>query len=377
MNRIIFLLVLLVCLTFLKQSFVFAKPKDSSFQKQTTILKPGITRHFISMFNDKGPVKVNILEVDLLSEKISIKVGLPDNELIKAKSKLTNIVAHQMAFVGVNANYFEINPGNPVGTLVTGGSWITGPIYDRAAVGFSKDKEVFFSQVMLSGDVVVYRGFGTEKLGVFEVDALNTSFEHFNKIGLFTRDWDWELFLPEEKIGVSVKNGCINKISKRSLEIPLNGYVLAGDDDSILEVLKKRDCLEINWKSDPDWSDVEEAVSGGPYLLMDGQVFIDEYKQNIRFKSKDTYAPRTAIGMDKNKKLYLVVVDGRRPGYSVGLTLEQLARLLQRFGVVDAINLDGGGSSTLVIDGKIVNKISEDEERKISSALLVFYEEED
>ena len=63
--------------------------------------------------------------------------------------------------------------------------------------------------------------------------------------------------------------------------------------------------------------------------------------------------PRTAVGVaPDNRKLFLVVVDGRQPGYSEGMTLEELAELFRDLGAVHALNLDGGGSSTLVVDSE-------------------------
>jgi exopolysaccharide biosynthesis protein len=68
----------------------------------------------------------------------------------------------------------------------------------------------------------------------------------------------------------------------------------------------------------------------------------------------------------------LVTVDGRQKGYSIGMALRQLAELLLEFGAVDAINLDGGGSTTMVVDGKLINKPSDaGGERAVSDAILI------
>ena len=76
--------------------------------------------------------------------------------------------------------------------------------------------------------------------------------------------------------------------------------------------------------------------------------------------------------MTTDGRLLLVTVDGRRPGYSVGMTPIQFARLFRHLGATRALNLDGGGSTTMVVDGEIVNRPSDpDGERAVSSAVLV------
>ena len=75
--------------------------------------------------------------------------------------------------------------------------------------------------------------------------------------------------------------------------------------------------------------------------------------------------------MTAGRKLLLVAVDGRQPGYSVGMTLEELAHFFLKLGAVDAMNLDGGGSTTMVIGGEVVNSPSDGRERPVGSALLV------
>jgi exopolysaccharide biosynthesis protein len=83
--------------------------------------------------------------------------------------------------------------------------------------------------------------------------------------------------------------------------------------------------------------------------------------------------PRTAIAKLASGKLLLVTVDGRQPGISAGMSLYMLADLLLELGAVEAMNLDGGGSTTMVIQNKIVNKPSDQTgERPVSDAVLVF-----
>lgn len=90
---------------------------------------------------------------------------------------------------------------------------------------------------------------------------------------------------------------------------------------------------------------VFHAISGDRMLILSGEVIEDLNDKVLH--------PRTAIGMNRNGRwLYIVVVDGRQPFYSAGATLSELAKLLEDFGAFNAMSLDGGGSSTMVIAGE-------------------------
>ena len=112
----------------------------------------------------------------------------------------------------------------------------------------------------------------------------------------------------------------------------------------------------------PDLRDVPTALGGGPALLKDGQP--------TAFQSSDARHPRSAIGWNA-EHFFLVQVDGRQPGVSVGMSLTELAQHLARLGCTDALNLDGGGSSTLWARGQVMNTPCEGSERPMGNALLI------
>lgn len=352
------------------QSGLCAIPKKIKIE--TTQLVPEIKRSFVTFKNERGPVVANILEVDIKSEKISLKIGLPNKDKIRGKKTLSSIVSSEMATVGINAGYFDKN-GATVGILIKENNLLVGPIYNRAAVGFTNTKEVYFDQVMLNGNLTLYRGlFKKRQVGSVMLDCFNTPPNICKGISLINSLWDEELFL-EKDFAYVVRENCIKKKDRKKVKIPRDGYILTGPKGSQIENIKRWDCIDSKWSIDPDWSFIESAVSGGPYLIKDGEIYIDEKEENIHFAVKNYYAPRTAIGIGKNNKLYLIAVDGRQEGYSVGLSLPELAELLKRFGVENAINLDGGGSTTIVAKDVVLNRPSDGEERPISSALLIFY----
>jgi hypothetical protein len=113
------------------------------------------------------------------------------------------------------------------------------------------------------------------------------------------------------------------------------------------------------------WTGVADSLGGYPLLVRDGRIVVGRCWASICGRH-----PRTAIGVDPDGRMLLVVVDGRRR-MSVGMGLVPLAKLMKRLGAVSALNLDGGGSSTMVIRGRIRNRPSDGRERFVSSAVLI------
>ncbi|NNF05015.1 MAG: phosphodiester glycosidase family protein [Rhodothermales bacterium] len=118
------------------------------------------------------------------------------------------------------------------------------------------------------------------------------------------------------------------------------------------------------------WS-VEDAVSGGPAIVRDGRTHIAVEEEVFFDTAIPDIHPRTAAGITANGDLILMVVDGRQ-GTSRGVDLENLAGLMLEAGAQHAINLDGGGSSALVLDGQLINTPSGGTtEREVVSSIVV------
>ena len=127
-----------------------------------------------------------------------------------------------------------------------------------------------------------------------------------------------------------------------------------------------------DYKKVKKFKEAEDIVGGVPQLIKDGKIEITWEQEKSSKSFVETRHPRTAVAKLKNGKFLMVTVDGRQKE-SVGMNLNELAALLLELGATDAMNFDGGGSTTMFLDGKIVNKPSDKEgERKVSDAILVF-----
>lgn len=117
---------------------------------------------------------------------------------------------------------------------------------------------------------------------------------------------------------------------------------------------------------------VHDAIGAGPALVMNGKIHITSDEEAFFGTAIPKVHPRTAAGYTEKGSLILMVVDGRQES-SRGVSLEELATLMQELNVVEAMNLDGGGSSSLVVDNTLVNHpTSSLTEREVMSAIATF-----
>jgi exopolysaccharide biosynthesis protein len=121
-----------------------------------------------------------------------------------------------------------------------------------------------------------------------------------------------------------------------------------------------------------EWGTAEHIVSGGPLLLWNGKRIEEPEVESISRVFFLARHPRTAVGVRADGTLLFVTVDGRQPQESVGMSLPELTDLLLELGAVSAVNLDGGGSTTMVIDGEVVNRPSGGEPRRNADGILLF-----
>lgn len=159
---------------------------------------------------------------------------------------------------------------------------------------------------------------------------------------------------------VECKNGTLWPKRGRVFSTPMDGATTPGFSSSF----QPGDEVRFGWSL--GWPDVFDTIGGNPTLVRDGEVFIGKGETPF-FK----WHPRTGVGITGDGRVLFVTVDGRDRNRSVGMSPLQFARLFVSLGAQYALNLDGGGSTTMLVNGKIVNRPSDGSERPVSSALLL------
>jgi hypothetical protein len=141
--------------------------------------------------------------------------------------------------------------------------------------------------------------------------------------------------------------------------------VVAKGDEMVPSIYDLRD---VEWK----WWKMRTAVGGGPTLIHNGKIRITNREEQLFPGGEGDHHPRTAMGYTRDGRLIVLAIQGRAPGVAAGATLEEEARILLDLGCYEALNLDGGGSSCLLVNGKETIKPSDKEgERPLPAVFLI------
>lgn len=295
-------------------------------------------------YNGK-PVRINVVEIcQGVNGNLNV-VPQTASDTLASRRKISGIAAKDNAIVAINGGYFKPQTGVPLGTLMINKKIYTGPIYDRVAMGIF-DNGYDIARVQLKASVET-------NIGGLKIDNINQPRMLSTHTIVYTPEWG-KVSPPSPKYGkqIVIENGKLLKVSTEANIIPQNGFVIVGSAKNIDTIVKAKK-FKLNVKTNPGWEDVNHIISGGPYLVRNNEIFVDMTAQKLA--SIGGRNPRTAIGYTKENHLIMLTADGRE-GSSIGLTLVETAKLMKEFGCVNAMNLDGGGSTVMYIKGQVVNR---------------------
>ena len=323
-------------------------------------LADGVKHIRMVKYINSRPVKINIVEVNTkINPNIEIAPQLASTNL-KHRATIRTIASRNNSIAAVNGTYFKPQNGVPLGTLMIDKKVYTGPIHNRVAMGIGKN-EFKMAQVQFNSTLKA----GRQSL---KIDNINQPRMLSTYTLLYTRDWGLASPTPPKYgVNIAIQDNKITAISYGSTAIPENGYVISGPKAK-LEPFFMAKKIELDIKMVPQWENIDHIISGGPYLIKDGEVFIDVTAQKLGAITGKN--PRTAIGYTAHNEFIMVTVDGREHA-SVGMTLGELARMMKGFGCINAMNLDGGGSTVMYVQGKVVNNPAQKGGIPISNALTI------
>jgi len=291
------------------------------------------------------PVRINVIEVNSqINPDLKLTPTIA-SETLNRKSTISTIAKKNNSIVAINGTFFKPATGVPLGTLMIDKKMYTGPIYNRVAMGIFDD-HYDMARVQLDANLKAW-----DK--ILKVDNINQPRMLSTHVIVYTKEWGKIAPVsPQYGQQIAVEDNKVIAVSTAQLAIPENGFVVVAPSQKLAELIKEKNInLEIN--TIPDWKDVNHIIGGGPYLVKNGEVFVDVTEQKLGAIGGRN--PRSAIGYTADNNLIIVAVDGREES-SVGLTLFELANFMKSIGCISAMNLDGGGSTVLYVNGRIVNQ---------------------
>ena len=371
-------------------SFLCAICVQSSPAQDFKIIRPGVEYARVDHKIGNDPVRINLLRLDLKKVRLDVHHAFDKAVGVEPTSA---IAKRHNAIAAINAGFFRLDKsefaGDPAGVMQIDHRLVSESVNNRVAMAI-------FNKV---GRTVV--DFGHAKTQTWLSISPNFSSIDINAINREPKNNEVAIYTPEFVRSPStswpvteiVLDDCLHDCDKFALretsggsQIPTHGYVVAlyGDKRSLLTdrlraVLKEtstrpmiNSIIELQAGKKRRFDKAEDVTNGVSMLLRDGRIDVTWEQEKASKSFAEMRHPRTAVAKLKDGKFLMIAVDGRHPGVSVGMTLKELADYLLSIGATDAMNLDGGGSTTMFVGGKVVNVPSDKEgERKVSDAIVV------
>lgn len=324
-------------------------------------------------------VNLKILRLDL--RKVRLDVHHAGSNAALGTETTSQIAQRHGGIAAVNAGFFRLDKspflGDPVGLFVVDGKPLSEASDNRIQLIINNRGDR--TEVTMARASVRH----SFRIGgaTFDINGINRE-RKVNEIIMYTPEFGGSTIPDASGTEFVILNGSITTIVKDTgnAAIPPGGYVISAAGtarDAIEAAVRNADRVTLvrAWEGltggfarDRTRLDV---VAGSPMLVNNGRVQVTWEQENRKRDFVDTRHPRTAAARLRNGKFLLITADGRSEG-SGGLGLEDLAAYLVELGAVEAMNLDGGGSTTMYVNGRVVNQPSDNEgERKVSDALVV------
>lgn len=342
---------------------------------------PDVTYERILRWTPAGPMVMYVVTAPK-PQGLYRLTPLLSNGTIKGRERVSSmqrVASAQMTTVGVNGDFFSWTGGWPSGLLIRSGVVEHQSALGRASVGID-------ATATLRADKVPWFGRWHGPDNVWNPVAQLNEPPRANSAALFTPVWGGRT--PAVK-GITVvlqpfppaapRQDLVGTIAAigggESTDIPADGAVLVarGSAATPLSLLPVSTPVTVRIPLPTTWASVTDAVSAGPTLVRNGRPIFNagEALTLAQLRGRD---PRTAIGQRADGSIVMVAVDGRRRGWSIGITNWDMAQTLVRYGCTTGFALDSGGSTTVAFDGTVLNRPSDTGgERPVGEALVIGY----
>lgn len=340
---------------------------------QSDIAKNVVYKNIIK-FSDAGWQNIHVLEAKLDNPYTDLELLTPEDGM-SAGNTLQQMTNDKQIIAAINGDFFISGDAfSPIGPVIKDEEMYSSPTYrtDELAV-FSLNKQNVPVMDYWNWNIILK----TDNQEI-EISAINKiSFDYIYPV-VYTQYWGKKApsVSFEDILYIVIDNNRIKKLVKGAnmeVSIPSGGMIVMLKDqtaEKLEQTLQPGDKVKLEIETQPDYSRLKMAVGGGSMLVKDGNIY--PFTHNI-----SGYHPRTALGFTKDgKKLIAVTVDGRNESCA-GMTQTQLAELMIELGAYNAINLDGGGSSTMLArklgenDLSVLNYLSNGSQRRLSNGLAI------
>ena len=366
----------------------------SSFAQDWHSVHDGMEYAEVTRTIDNQPVRMNLLRLDL--KKVRLDVVHAMDAAIGTETT-SSIATRHGAVAAINAGFFRLDntiwAGDPSGLLVINGEVWSESQDDRVSIRISNSSgrsEVRFGhlEIEMSLEMTMSQhSFFVSLSGINRQRKADEMVVYTPVFGESTLSDSLGTDLIFSRCSGTLNCKIVTVSPKGNSRIPKDGFAVSigpnpsSEASRLLERLKNQPSVGVVETSlfagltggRPQFSltSSDDITNGVPQLIKDRKINITWQEEKTTKSFVETRHPRTAVAKLKDGKFLMITVDGRSES-SGGISLNDLAAYLLELGATDAMNLDGGGSTTMFLDGKVVNHPSDKEgERKVSDAILV------
>ena len=330
-------------------------PAESMVERDI-LWAPGIRRRQQFVTTGRGQFPVVMLLVDPRQSGVSVKPIWTNPSSSVGTAPLSTIAQRWQAAAAINGGYFNRNNQLPLGAVRQDNRWVSGPILNRGAIAWNQSGDVIVGRLSLQETVTTAAG------AQIPVVLFNTGYV---KAGLarYTSDWGSTYTnIIDNEVLITVQNDRV--VSQRpsgpqgqtTIPIPTNGYVLvARSYNTAVNALPVGTTLRHDVRTVPDaFNQYSQIVGAGPLLVQNRQIVLNAQAEQFTDAFIRQAAARSAIAKMSDGNLAIVAVHNRVGGF--GPTLGEMAQIMQQLGAVDALNLDGGSSTSLYLGGQLLDR---------------------
>ncbi|WP_193994499.1 phosphodiester glycosidase family protein [Leptolyngbya ectocarpi] len=325
-------------------------------------------QRYVTLNRDRFPVYT--LSLDLQQSDFALlPLSAFPNQAAGIKPP-TNLATQWQTIALINGGFFNRNNQLPLGALRYNNRWVSGPILGRGAIGWDNQGNVTMDRLALQATV-------TANNQTFTIDTLNSGYVKAG-IARYTENWgrQYTTLIDNETV-ITVQNHQVTKkqtlstAGQDTIQIPPGGYLLVlRAFNSAVPAFSSGTPVTLNQQTQPSrFEQLPHTLGAGPLLITQGKIVLNAQQEGFSPNFINGRAPRSVVGLARSGHIKFIAIQDRIGGR--GPTLTETAHIVEKLGCTEALNLDGGGSSSLYLSGQLINRHPRTAAR-INNALGIF-----
>ncbi|WP_267384443.1 phosphodiester glycosidase family protein [Cyanobacterium sp. uoEpiScrs1] len=328
---------------------------DARVPKQISWTKDIIWRQQLVKLR-KNIFPVNWLEINARSSQISLKPITTYPNRQEGTAPLVTIAKEWKASAAINGGFFNRNNKLPLGAIRSQARWLSSPILGRGVIAWNNQGQIKIGRLSFQETLVTSKG---QRIPIL---FLNSGYVQAG-MARYTPEWGPKYVpMSDNETIIFIQNGRVidqkkaNEVGKNPFSIPANGYLLIIRNSTIsAAALQLGTKVQIeNTTAPTDFKTYPNILGAGPVLISNNHIVVDGALERFSKGFQQQKASRSAIGVTNQGKIMLVAVHNRVRGR--GASLREMAEIMQQLGAVNALNLDGGSSTSLSLGGQLIDR---------------------